>query len=143
MVWLWMVCNRSKEGQEGQRQEHPQGSLITAPGSQLFVYILTSVFFTNVFCPNEAASSFFFSLSKTLLDFCQARSTSSANSVVCCLALLCFALTPVAERWAIKRFLSEKKKKKKKHVRQHVVTSSRCLKRKKTSLPLGLNVQNF
>lgn len=67
---------RQVQGQKGQRKvreverkKHPQVSLIVATGSELqvllsflflFVYVLTSVFFTNIFCPNEAASNFFF-----------------------------------------------------------------------------------
>lgn len=81
---------RQVEGQKGQRKVRQvkgrnarKSLLIVVPGSELqvllsflclFVYILTSVF-----CPNEAASSYFFIFfCKTPLDFCRARSTSSA-----------------------------------------------------------------
>lgn len=70
---------RSKEGQGGQWKTHPQESLIMAPVSELQVLLLFVYVLTSVFCPNEAESSFFFFANcKTPLDFCQARSTSSA-----------------------------------------------------------------
>lgn len=130
---------RSKEGQGGQRKKHPQESLIMAPGSELQVLLLFVYVLTSVFCPNEAASIFFCFFLQNSSWFLSSEVDLFRHLAVCCLVLLCSALTRVAPRWAIKRCLS-KKKEACETTRRHV---QRVSKEEENKFASGMKCANF